>query len=279
MPAAQSICDISNSGNLLEFGLDPFYRPVDSKSLGVQTEFKDSPQLSQEEDGEFSEIAKPAAASQILRFAIGLLGLELHEKPSPWSETWLDALSVGQISFGGADVKVANEVDEGFWSDRQFKKGQTDWQQKVLDHLRRLFHKGRSSSKENVGRSSGRVQEQLEMADFALQRITHAVNILQRPERHVDPLIMHEYTDGMVEDVCADLKQWLEQLANALSIYHVHILDLEVGHRDMTGKVGLLETKLQDCEAERDDAMRRFDDMEARWNEEKMRKRAAALFG
>lgn len=37
--------------------------------------------------------------------------------------------------------------------------------------------------------------------------------------------------------------------------------------------------KLQDCEAERDDAMRRFDDMEARWNEEKMRKRAAALFG
>lgn len=41
------------------------------------------------------------------------MGLELHEKPSPWSETWLDALSVGQISFGGADVKVANEVDEG----------------------------------------------------------------------------------------------------------------------------------------------------------------------
>ena len=37
--------------------------------------------------------------------------------------------------------------------------------------------------------------------------------------------------------------------------------------------------KLQDCEAERDDAMRRFDDMEGRWNEEKMRKRAAALFG
>ena len=39
--------------------------------------------------------------------------MELHEKPSPWSETWLDPLSVGQISFGGADVKVANEVDEG----------------------------------------------------------------------------------------------------------------------------------------------------------------------
>jgi hypothetical protein len=29
---------------------------------------------------------------------------------------------------------------------------------------------------------------------------------------------MHEYTDGMVEDVCADLKQWLEQLAKALSL-------------------------------------------------------------
>jgi len=83
----------------------------------------------------------------------------------------------------------------------------------------------------------------------------------------------------MVEDVCADLKQWLEQLANTLSIYHVHILDLEVGHRDMTEKAGLLETKLKDCQADRDDAMRRFNDMEARWNEEKMRKRAAALFG
>lgn len=35
----------------------------------------------------------------------------------------------------------------------------------------------------------------------------------------------------------------------------------------------------QDSEAERDDAVRRFNDMEARWNEEKMRKRAAALFG
>ena len=48
----------------------------------------------------------------------GLLGLELHEKPSPWSETWLDALTVGQVSFGGADVKVANEVDEGWKGER-----------------------------------------------------------------------------------------------------------------------------------------------------------------
>eukprot|EP00438_Fugacium_kawagutii_P025451 Skav204296 [mRNA] locus=scaffold409:491296:494373:- [translate_table: standard] len=121
MPAAQQyICDIGQSGNLLEFGLDPFYRPADSKSLGVQTEFKDSPQLSPDEEADFSEtVSKPAAASQILRFAIGLLGLEIHEKPSQWSETWLDALS--------------------FWSDRQFKKGQAEWQKKVLDHLRQLF--------------------------------------------------------------------------------------------------------------------------------------------
>ena len=129
--------------------LTRFYRPADSKSLGVQTDFKDSPQLllgqniyihlylqqtilfegvcgwpakhrhgniqhcelaenmlirnqrcewppvalsiswfsvdcrkhgsfrSQEEDGEFSEIAKPAAASQILRFAIGQLAYQM----------------------------------------------------------------------------------------------------------------------------------------------------------------------------------------------------------
>eukprot|EP00434_Breviolum_minutum_P043408 symbB.v1.2.038693.t1/scaffold6127.1/size20752/1 len=72
MPASQYICDISKSGNLLEFGLDPFYRPADSKSLGVQTEFKDSPQLLQEEDDGSSEmVSRPAAASQILRFAVG----------------------------------------------------------------------------------------------------------------------------------------------------------------------------------------------------------------
>ena len=30
--------------------------------------------------------------------------------------------------------------------------------------------------------------------------------------------ILREYTDGMVEEVCTDLKQWLEQLATVLSL-------------------------------------------------------------
>lgn len=41
---------------------------------------------------------------------------------------------------------------QGFWSMRQFRKGQADWQQKVLDHLRRLFQKERrGNSKESLG--------------------------------------------------------------------------------------------------------------------------------
>lgn len=32
------------------------------------------------------------------------------------------------------------------------------------------------------------------------------------------PRILHEYTDSTVKEVCTDLKQWLEQLANVLPL-------------------------------------------------------------
>lgn len=246
-------------------------------AIGLQTEMLGDELLSEDMDSQV--VSKPAAASQIMKVAIGLLGLDLHEKPSSWAQTWLEACSVGEVSFS-MEPKLAKEVDEGFWSDRDFKKGQADWQRKVLSHLRQLYpkeHRGRS--KEKVERR-GPHAEQLETVDFILQRITSTVNLLQRPERHAEPpLILHQYTDGMVRDVCADLKQWLEQLANILSVYHVHILDLEGDKRQLTSKVGGLEEKLKESEVEKEDAVRRFQDMDARWNEEKMKKRAAALFG
>lgn len=43
------------------------------------------------------------------------------------------------------------------------------------------------------------------MADFSLQRITHAVRLLEWPERHQDPLILKEYTDDMVKEADARL--------------------------------------------------------------------------
>ena len=72
----------------------------------------------EEEAEEEGTVGAPAA--RVLHFAVGLLGLELHEEPNPWAETWMEALSVGEVSFG-AEKKIAREVDEGYWLDRDFK--------------------------------------------------------------------------------------------------------------------------------------------------------------
>lgn len=78
-------------------------------------------QLHAEEEAEVEEGPTGAPAARVLRFVVGLLGLELHEEPNPWAETWMEALSVGEVSFGAADKKIAREVDEGYWLDRDFK--------------------------------------------------------------------------------------------------------------------------------------------------------------
>mmetsp|Transcript_57272 Transcript_57272/g.133939 ORF Transcript_57272/g.133939 Transcript_57272/m.133939 type:complete len:953 (-) Transcript_57272:40-2898(-) len=290
--AQRLLCDISRTGQLLEFGLDPLYQPADCKSLGVQTEVwsKDvqMQQLSYQDSDEFEDaLSKPAAASRILKLAVGLLGLDVHEKPQAWAEVWLTfkdntARQLGLSSFTteGADH-------------REFKKGQVEWQQQVLSHLRQLRE---SPSKSSIGaaKAAGATQqsdavpslsahagyrEQLELADFALHRITHAVNVLQNPEGRERPDILKEYTEERVNEVCTDLTQWLEQLAMLLSMYHVHLLDCEGDRSRLAGSLRAAEAKFRQSDEEKKDATRRFEEIEARWNEEKMKRRAEALFG
>ncbi|CAJ1414081.1 unnamed protein product, partial [Effrenium voratum] len=271
MPNQRLLCDISRSGQLLELGVDPLARP-DLKSLGVQTETSSWTAWSEQlphagagldaESLEGDGLRRQAAAGQVLRLATGLLGLELHEKPNCWAEVWLNFQGSKLLPQLGLEAENAQ---------REIKRTQVEWQQKVLSHLKASKVSSRVEQPEGF-------EEHLELADFALKRITHAVNILQNP-RQERALILEQYTEGRVEEVCQDLSQWLERLALAVSVYHVHLLDLESDNRRCGSKVTQLESKLKETQLERDDARRRFLEMEAKWSEEKMKRRAEALFG
>lgn len=77
----------------------------------------------------------------------------------------------------------------------------------------------------------------------------------------------------LTRQVCTDLKQWLEQLAQCLSVYHVHILDLEGAassmidsesgsQRRLSQKVEVLESQVDKEKLGKEDAVRRFEDMQ-----------------
>ncbi|CAE8597966.1 unnamed protein product, partial [Polarella glacialis] len=119
----------------------------------------------------------------------------------------------------------------------------------------------------------------LDLSEFVLRRITHAVNVLQDPQKHDRPMVLREYTEEMVQEVCKDLKQWLEQLATLLSLYHVHILDQEAEKRQVAARLHDLQSKFDQHEKERKDAVLRHTRLEERWKEDRMQRRAEALLG
>eukprot|EP00931_Biecheleriopsis_adriatica_P068927 TRINITY_DN42827_c0_g1_i1.p1 TRINITY_DN42827_c0_g1~~TRINITY_DN42827_c0_g1_i1.p1 ORF type:complete len:1007 (+),score=235.57 TRINITY_DN42827_c0_g1_i1:68-3088(+) len=339
MPAAAAshrspelLCDIGSSGQLLEFGQDPLERHADCKSLGIQTDSysKEATLLDQVAAAQNPRKSKTsqlptATSAQVLRVAVGLLGLELHEKPHPWAEAWLTfqdvtAKKLGLSSFGegqgpnygGPEIlpigKEANSVStltNSMIGLNDFgKEGQVEWQQRVLSHLRRLYDSreggGSTLGKDDTNRASmsqllsesgpggasipslssgSPFREQLDLSEFALRRITHCVNVLGDPEQNDRPMVLREYTEEQVMEVCKDLRQWLEQLAVLLSLYHVHILDLESERNQLSGKLRTLEAKAAEDELERKDAVARFTVIDERWKEEKMKKRAEALLG
>eukprot|EP00438_Fugacium_kawagutii_P034874 Skav225570 [mRNA] locus=scaffold81:486018:495663:+ [translate_table: standard] len=125
--------------------------------------------------------------------------------------------------------------------------------------------------------------EQLDLAEFTLKRITHAVNLLQDHAilkaatniKHIIPArdpkqLLQGYTDAMTAEVCTDLRQWLEKLADLLSFYHMYILDCEREKRCLREKMNVVEAKYQ----ENQDRLT-FPSL----NEFKMKRRAEALFG
>mmetsp|Transcript_45208 Transcript_45208/g.81307 ORF Transcript_45208/g.81307 Transcript_45208/m.81307 type:complete len:1001 (+) Transcript_45208:30-3032(+) len=333
MPASQRhaelLTDINRQGNLTEFGVDPLERLAGGGiSLGVQTdsENKESTLLqnvaSLDESKPKAHTAPSATSAAVLRVAVGLLGLEVHEKPHPWAEAWLtfqdvtakklglSSLGEGQgPSYGGFDPPrgLAGKDNASAYSGAgkdgstvvqdTSKRGQAEWQQRVLSHLRRLYDTGADEAVGPGGAVFGGNQalegalstftsggdsnfrEQLDLSEFVLRRITHAVNVLQDPEKHDRPMVLQEYTEGMVLEVCTDLRQWLEQLATLLSLYHVHILDLEAERKKKATRLKDLEGKYAAAEADRKDAVNRYTVLHERWEEEKMKRRAEALLG
>lgn len=92
-------------------------------------------------------------------------------------------------------------------------------------------------------------------------------------------MLLQEYTEEMAEDVCQDLRQWLEQLSVLLSLYHVFLLEAERERRRLSAKIGSMESKWSAAEVAKKHAERCEKAMEERWNEQKMRRRAEAVLG
>ncbi|CAE8650802.1 unnamed protein product, partial [Polarella glacialis] len=205
------------------------------------------------------------------------------------SDTFDSAASSATVScgLGHGATQPSSAVDA--------KRGQVEWQNRVLSHLRRLYDTREGGDEaaattlalaltERSGPNSasgggGPFREQLDLSEFVLRRITHAVNVLQDPQKHDRPMVLREYTEEMVQEVCKDLKQWLEQLATLLSLYHVHILDQEAEKRQVAARLHDLQSKFDQHEKERKDAMLRHTRLEERWKEDRMQRRAEALLG
>jgi len=301
MPAEQEreaasalLCDITKSGKLIEFGLDPFTQQSDNVSQGVQTDAlkpsKPTP-TGFKEDLALLKGGEPSAAlglcssaSQVLRLAVGLFGLEVHEKPQSWGEVWLTF----QDSTGNLGLKSPGATDDfgNVDAGKQHVDQQMEWHFRVLSHLRerQLQHGAHVGSPDDAagGGKTGLkadFQEQLDLSEFVLKKVVHAVGVLLDPGRDDRPMVLREYTEEMVMQVCKDLRQWLEQLATLLSLYHVHILDVEAERRRLAAVLDSREAAYTQAEEDRKDAVLRHDRLQEMWKEEKMKQRAEALLG
>jgi len=277
------LCDITPKGELVELGVDPAQRVKCSQ--GVQADLTQGESLRRQEPQEQTDQKKPAktkpplASAAVCRLALGLLGLAPHEKPNTWAEVWL--------SFQDTTCKKLG-LSSGFCSpDMASKADNETWQRQVLSHLRQLLGQAESEPAAPMAPyvgdrkliQSNTIHEHLDLAEFALKRITCAVKALQDPERLNRPMLLQEYTEEMAEDVCQDLRQWLEQLSVLLSLYHVFLLEAERERRRLSAKIGSMESKWSAAEVAKKHAERCEKAMEDRWNEHKLRRRAEAVLG
>jgi len=299
------ICDLSKSGKLVELGCDPFTRAPEVKTQMTQTEGTGTrvggevqPKAKLTKEDQVLEVVNFMAgfggkgavspASQVLRLVVGLLGLEVHERPSSWAEAWL---SFKDITFAKLGLSSEGEHDVIFHPDTVLSDEQAEWQMNVLRHLREHVDRGRErATSEQEGSTGGAgqaeiydwgpdFQEQLETAEFALHRITHAVNVLQDPEKNDRPMILREFTEEQVLKVSADLRQWLEQLAVLLSLYHVYLLDMEAERRRLATTLKEREAKYAEGELQRKNAVLRHEHFQEIFEEDRLKRRAEALLG
>jgi len=307
------LCDIVD-GRLMENGRDPL-QPRRGSIVTTTSALFEEPEKPQtmlpapgraglNDSGTLISVkAMSTQAAQILRLVVGLLGLEVHEAPSQWSEAWLTFEDATRAQLGlGSEVGAPPDMDA-----RQYHAQQTDWKTQVLSHLRGLLEhgnirgtgalgagdaaagggaqpggmlpKGAGAAADGVKPLGPDFQEHLQLAEYMLGRITHTVGVLEDPEGLSRPMVLREYTNEMVSNVCTDLRQWLEQLSMLLSLYHVHILDLENERGRLSKSVVEYKTKVEVAAREGKEAVTRRKAVEEAWKEEKMKQRAEAMLG
>lgn len=273
------LCNLSHNGRLLELGRDPFAEAVHTSVASMQTDpyatlCDDS--VKKLSNSNLSRGTSPAART--LKLIVGLLGQEVHEKPNTWAEVWLTFQDAAQAGLGiGPNAAGAKWDDAASRGQHDCMRGESlEWQARVLSHLQDLVANDVNSGK---GPFSEDFHEQLEVAEYILRRIVTAVATLQGPDSQDRPMILREYTEECVVQVCGDLRQWLEQLATLLSIYHVCLLDAEAERRRLADELSSRLSTFKGSEEERQKAVSRYEQLQQNWKEEQMKQRAAALLG
>lgn len=113
-------------------------------------------------------------------------------------------------------------------------------------------------------------QEQFDMAEFALKKIANAVTVLQHPSAADKPKVLEGYTQEQLQQVAADLRQWLGQLATVMSLYHVHLLDLDTERSQLDGKLKQTEKELELSKAREKHALSEKERLKMRGKERKL---------
>lgn len=340
-------------GRLLDGGCDPLQKKQPMLSQFSQTESVEQ-LVARAIEAMQSQESKPVeesmtSCSTVLRLAVGLLGLEVHEKPSPWAEAWLsfqdaigNKMGLGtpmEFTEDGPDKEQMAQAQRVREERHEREEQLVAWQGKVLSHLKAhivkqvaasearptsdvtdepvvpsrrgstsglpgtflappiVAHSGELRNSHQVVLSPSAVVglgghvpwsshywgpdflEHLQLAEFMIRRIACAVSILLNPEKEDRPMVLREYTEKMVLQVCRDLKQWLEQLSMLVSIYHVHLLDLDRERNRLTARLGAAVERGDELEAKLKKVDARHHVLEKHWQEEKMKRRAEAVLG
>mmetsp|Transcript_52999 Transcript_52999/g.124166 ORF Transcript_52999/g.124166 Transcript_52999/m.124166 type:complete len:1599 (-) Transcript_52999:80-4876(-) len=319
-------CSISRDGNLLELGQDPLIQRTQKHGVSIQTD--GALRLHADLVGRASDFVslvvksadKAGAASpaaQMLRMAIGLLGMEAHERPNTLAEMWLsfedrvlnDRLKEAGARAGGADKKDHAALPRSrSAAGVEHKDEIMEWQSRILEKLKVHIDATEQSrpqqwqdtesmsstkspstvDKASKPCASGGIDghdwgpdfmEHLNLASFILDKISTAVGVLQDPEQVDRPMILSNFTESMASHVCKDLRQWLEQLSTLLSLYHVHLVDLANECTKMKAEVSDFSAKNAELDKQYKDATMRHDRLQEQFRQSKLKGNAEIKLG
>mmetsp|Transcript_59800 Transcript_59800/g.142370 ORF Transcript_59800/g.142370 Transcript_59800/m.142370 type:complete len:1552 (+) Transcript_59800:167-4822(+) len=306
-------CSLSPSGNLLERGRDPLAQITQKHGVSIQTEgalrlhadlvshAKDFVSLCVKSA---QRIGAASPAAQMLRLAVGLLGVEVHERPKTLAEMWLnyeDRLLSERLIEAGQTGEFKERPSlpgdrRGGGAGQEHKEEIAEWQYRVLDKLRvhieaadRGSPKASSEGKQMSIATLESLEdghdwgpdfiEHLDLASFIMDKISTAVGVLQDPEQVDRPMILSNFTESMASQVCGDLRQWLEQLSTLFSLYHVHLLDMANECKAMKAHIGKVEAQNAELDRLQKEAVMRHDRLQEQFRQSKLKGNAELKLG